>query len=82
MSKNNNNTLTSKTWNLPISKEEFEEIIMRESVMEMEEIIRFEFEEEMEQSEEIRMMQRGFGHYTDDRDYYRDYEENYVDYRY
>lgn len=75
MSENNNATI-SETWNLPISEEEYEEIMMIESVMEMEETMRLVYEAEMMQSEEIRMMQRSIGHYADDRDYFRDYEEN------
>lgn len=72
----NNNTTISETWNLPISEEEYEEIMMIESVMEMEETMRLVYEAKMMQSEEIRMMQRSIGHYADDRDYFRDYEEN------
>lgn len=75
------NAITSETWNLPISKEEWEEIMEYESVKEMEETMRFIFEEEMEQSEEIRMMQRSIGHDADDRDYYNDYE-NEIDCQY
>lgn len=81
MSKNINNNLTSETWNLPISKEEWEEIMEWESVMEMEETMRLIFEEEMKQSEEKSMMQRSIGHYADDRDYCCDYEDE-IDYRY
>lgn len=81
MNKNNNATI-SETWNLPISEEEYEEILMIESVMDMEETMRLIYEAEMMQSEEIRMMQRPIGHYADDRDYFRDYEENLADYRY
>lgn len=76
------NAITSETWNLPISKEEWEEIMEWESVMEIEETMRLIFEEGIEQTEEIRMMQRAIGHYADDRDYCRDSEENYVDYWY
>lgn len=76
MSKNiNDGRSTSDTWNLPISREEWE------GIMEMEETMRLEFEDAKELSEEIRMMQRGFSHYADDRDYYRDYEDK-IDCRY
>lgn len=81
MSKNINNTFTSESWNLPISKEEWEEIMEYESIMEMEETMRLEFEDAKELSEEIRMMRRSIGHYADDRDYCRDYEDE-LDYRY
>lgn len=76
-----NNAITSETWNLPISKEEWEEIMEYESFMEMEETMRLVYEEEMEQSEEIKMMQRSMGHYADERDYYNDYE-NEIDCQY
>lgn len=82
MSENNNsNSSASETWNLPISKEEWEEIMEFESIMELEETMRLVFEEEREREEEMKKRRVYMGHYADDRDYFRDYGEE-VDYRY
>ncbi len=62
---NNNNTVTAnEVWNLPISREEWEEIMEYESVMEMAETMRLVYEEEEREHEE-RMREKPSHNYRD-----------------